>query len=223
MNILSIEMSSSILSISLQIQGKKYNLEAPSRNHSASLTSYINTLFYENAIDRACIKALAFGKGPGSFTGIRIAAAFCQAMAYVHKLPIAPVCSLQAMAQYAFESYGLKQASVAVNAFNNQQIYFAEFKLNTACQLMQHQTLPELLPASKLISHPQRKHLCINETTSILLRSLQANPFQSKQFICEPHSEMILLIAQQDFNAGRGVDAPHALPSYCHEPYVRKT
>ena len=70
----------------------------PGRSHSETLLPLVRELMHEAGLDFARLDAIAFGVGPGAFTGLRVACGAAQGLAVVRDLPLIPVTSLEAMA-----------------------------------------------------------------------------------------------------------------------------
>ena len=75
------------------------------------------------------LDALAFGRGPGSFTGVRIGTGIAQGLAFGADLPMLPISSLAAMAQGTHRLYGATTVLPAIDA-RMGEIYFAQYELN---------------------------------------------------------------------------------------------
>ena len=83
MNLLAIETSEVACSAAIWSDGDVIEAyrEQP-RGHSELLLPMIDTLMSESGISKSQLSAIAFGRGPGSFTGVRIAAAVTQGISF---------------------------------------------------------------------------------------------------------------------------------------------
>lgn len=81
------------------------------------------------------LDAVAYGCGPGSYTGIRIACSVAQTIAYAAHIPIIPVSSLAAIAQAAWFEHGCHKSLVAVDA-RMKQIYWGLYQVNRDGQVI---------------------------------------------------------------------------------------
>ncbi len=91
--------------------------------HSRRILALVNDVLAETGITLARCDAIAFGRGPGSFTGLRIAAGVAQGLAFGAGLQVAPVSTLAALAQGA-------NAPRVLAAFDArmQEVYFGAFE-----------------------------------------------------------------------------------------------
>lgn len=105
------------------------NLDRP-REHHALILPLAAELLAEAGLSPQALDAIAFGRGPGSFTGVRIAVAFAQGLGFALSRPLVPVCSLQAIALDAHRDPACRDAethiAVAVDAHMGE-IYCAAF------------------------------------------------------------------------------------------------
>ena len=99
MNILSIETSVATGSVALQYadQIRETRIATP-RTHAEQLLPRIEALLEESGIAVTQLDAIAFGRGPGSFIGVRLAAAVAQGLAVGAGVGLAPVSSMAALA-----------------------------------------------------------------------------------------------------------------------------
>lgn len=127
MKILSIDTSSEACSASLNIEGDcltKFEL-APQR-HSSLILSMCDSLLAESSLKITQLDAIAFGQGPGSFTGLRIAAGVAQGIAFGADLPIIKVSTLAALAQQIAKDLDISnEFETVIPADNNFQIVAA--------------------------------------------------------------------------------------------------
>jgi len=99
-----------------------------SRNHSVTLLPAIDKLLVDLGTDRNHIEAIAIGRGPGSFTGLRVGLAIAKTMAFSMKVPLVGVSSLQALACNG-ESSGVDRICPMLDALKNE-IYCSEYILS---------------------------------------------------------------------------------------------
>ena len=124
MNLLALETSTDVGSIALWRSGEIFLRACPTGiSHSATLLPLIAATMAEAGLGFADLHGIAFGTGPGSFTGLRVACAVAQGLAFAHDLPLFPVCTLEAL---AFSS-GAQRVLVALDA-RMGEIYFGCFE-----------------------------------------------------------------------------------------------
>lgn len=141
-NLLAIETSSEACSVALSVGGRLYEAHelAPLR-HAEILLPAVERLLAEAGVGLSALDAIAFGRGPGSFTSLRIGIGVVQGLAWAACLPVVPVSSLAALAQEAADASGDgvgngagndaqgggERICVAVDA-RMQEVFTAEFE-----------------------------------------------------------------------------------------------
>ena len=99
MKILALDASTEACSVALWLDGDVRERFELGGQHSERILPMVDVLLAEAGIKLAQLEALAFGRGPGSFTGLRIAAGVAQGLAFGANLPVVPVSSLAVLAQ----------------------------------------------------------------------------------------------------------------------------
>lgn len=99
MKLLAIETSTEACSVALAVEGDIYERLQHGQQHSSLILPMVEEVLAQGGLGVAQVEALAFGCGPGMFTGLRIGAGVVQGIAYAADLPVIPVSSLAALAQ----------------------------------------------------------------------------------------------------------------------------
>jgi tRNA threonylcarbamoyladenosine biosynthesis protein TsaB len=86
------------------------------RLHAQRLLPMIKTLLAEGGIALSAVDGIAFGRGPGAFTGVRIAIGVVQGLAFALDRPVLPVSNLAVLAQRALREHGAQQVASAIDA-----------------------------------------------------------------------------------------------------------
>ena len=126
--LLALDTSTEACSVALWHKGEKTHLdELAQRTHTKRILPMIDELLVNSGINLKQVDALAFGRGPGSFTGVRVGAGIAQGLALGADLHVIEVSSLTAMAQAAFELHQAENVAAAIDARMNE-VYFSQLK-----------------------------------------------------------------------------------------------
>lgn len=164
MNILALETSTESGSCALLLGEHLSERRCPAgRPHSETLLPLIRELLSESGVKLAQLDAIAFGAGPGAFTGLRVACGVAQGLAVGADLPVVPVCGLEAMAA----TVGAPRVLSLLDA-RMGEIYAAAYELRDGAYALNgsiHVVAPESLelPAggswvaagNALVAHPR--------------------------------------------------------------------
>ena len=135
-NFLAIEAASDSCSVALSCNGTRISrIEAAPRMHSRLLYPMLNDVMNEAGIRPNQLDAVVFGNGPGSFTGLRIAASTAQGIGFACDIPLIGVSTLQAMAQQAFIEHQQTQVLAIMDARMNE-LYLGQYALDSHTGLM---------------------------------------------------------------------------------------
>ncbi|MCP4697005.1 MAG: tRNA (adenosine(37)-N6)-threonylcarbamoyltransferase complex dimerization subunit type 1 TsaB [Gammaproteobacteria bacterium] len=117
MKLLAIDTATEACSCALWINGeaRDQSVIAP-RRHAELILPMADELLAEAGISQTLLDGLAFGCGPGSFTGLRIACGVIQGMAFALDIPVAPVSCLAALAQGLHDEKEATHAAAAIDA-----------------------------------------------------------------------------------------------------------
>lgn len=105
--ILCIETGTDICSAAIAQNGRLISLResGEGRDHAQKLGVYIDELLRENDMSPTELDAVAVGKGPGSYTGLRIGVSLAKGLCYGLQIPLIGIGSLEALARVAAEDY----------------------------------------------------------------------------------------------------------------------
>lgn len=126
--LLALDTSTEACSVALWHQGERTHLdELAQRTHTQRILPMLDQLLVQSGLQLKQVDALVFGRGPGSFTGVRVSAGIAQGLALGTDLPVIPVSTLTAMAQQAYEQFGASQILAAIDARMNE-VYFSQLQ-----------------------------------------------------------------------------------------------
>lgn len=105
--ILSIETGTDICSVALANDGELMALRESDegRDHAKKVALFVDELLRETGVQPTDLDAIAVGKGPGSYTGLRIGVSFAKGMCYALNIPLIAVGSLDALSEVAREDF----------------------------------------------------------------------------------------------------------------------
>ena len=210
--ILAIETSSELASCAL-LQGDKVLSRAASgvRTHSLSILPMVQALLQEAGITLKQCDAIAYGSGPGSFTGVRTACGIAQGLAFGASLPLVPVMTLDAMALACRQQHGSTEMVTILDA-RMGEVYWAQYR-----QVDGLPALSTVIPAT--LSKPGQV-APQNTPVTACGNGLSAYPeaFQDAGMDCHPdimpHAIQIAQLGRSAFAAGKAVAAREAQPLY---------
>lgn len=138
MKILALDTATEACSAALYIEGElleEYQL-AP-RRQTELILPMVDDLMQQADLSALQLDAIAFGCGPGSFTGVRLAAAVTQGIAYAADLPVIPVSTLAALAFAALETQQNHTVNTVLTAIDARmsEVYWAVYQQTEYAQL----------------------------------------------------------------------------------------
>lgn len=129
--ILAIETSADLASAALLNQGALAVRESAGiANHSQTILPMVQELLRDAGMTLADCDAIAFGSGPGSFTGVRTACGIAQGLAFGAELPLLPTVTLLALARACHEQSGAAEVLAIIDA-RMGEVYWAQYRFGT--------------------------------------------------------------------------------------------
>ncbi|MBN9231488.1 MAG: tRNA (adenosine(37)-N6)-threonylcarbamoyltransferase complex dimerization subunit type 1 TsaB [Legionella sp. 40-6] len=209
MNLLAIDTSTEHASIALTCNGEVIEkTQDNQKTHAQFLLPIIDSLLAECGIGISQLDAIAFGCGPGSFTGLRIACSTAKGLAFAHDLPLIPISTLAAVAWTARQQIELEFPVLAILdarmnefywAYYSGSSYNAEPQVSAVESIIVHSTDPFILAGTGIV-------VC-NDNLAPTLK-----PYVRHQIATFPKaSAMLHLAVMEEFPA---VNAAEAKPVY---------
>jgi tRNA threonylcarbamoyladenosine biosynthesis protein TsaB len=122
MKLLALDTATEACSVAVAVNGEYHEHFELGRRHSEGILVMVEAVLADAGLALTQLDAIAFGRGPGLFTGLRIGAGVTQGLAFAAGLPVVPVSSLAALAQ----GTGDPRVVAAIDARMNQ-VYWAAF------------------------------------------------------------------------------------------------
>lgn len=220
MRILALETSTEYCSVALWQDGNVVNRsELVGQRHSELLIGILDNLLHEAGVKLTELDGIAFGAGPGSFTGVRIACGVTQGLALGADLPVVGVCTLQALAQAA----GHDKVITALDA-RMGEIYHAVYEKQagswvTICE--PNLCLPQLAQQVKGSGwFGTGSGFAMH---GAVLDNRYAGQIAGSDTLAVPQAIAIAEFAAPLFAAGQGMDAAQAMPFYLRDKVALKT
>jgi tRNA threonylcarbamoyladenosine biosynthesis protein TsaB len=211
MKLLALDTATEVCTAALWLDGEVLERFEPGGQHSERILPMVDALLAQAGLVLTQLDALAFGRGPGSFTGLRIGAGVVQGLAFGAGLSVVPVSSLAALAQG-------QDAVKVLAAFDARmrQVYWGVYVRN-AQGLMELQGAegvfsPLLIPIPEGAGwHGAGPGWDAYHSD---LRQHMGSCLAGWQPLCFPHARHVAELGAAALQAGHAVAAEEALPVY---------
>jgi tRNA threonylcarbamoyladenosine biosynthesis protein TsaB len=131
MNILALDSTTEACSVAVSTRdGLWADYQETARGHSAMLMGMVDEVMARAGLIRHELTVIAFCRGPGSFTGVRISAGVAQGLAMGLGIEVAPVSTLACIAGRAKREYGATRVLVAIDA-RMGEVYWGAFEIQS--------------------------------------------------------------------------------------------
>lgn len=220
MKLLALDTSTEACSVALHLDGAEHaRFELVAQQHSSRLLPMIDACLADAGLRLTQLDGIAFGRGPGSFTGLRIGAGVVQGLAFAATLPVVPVSSLAALAQAQTGErvYAAFDARMA-------QVYYGRYRRAPDGLVRLEQTEgvcdPNAVPLPAdadwvgVGSGWDRYTQELRARLGGLISAVVSRAY--------PHAREVARLALPEFARGAGVAAELALPEYVRDDVAKK-
>ncbi|MFW0042621.1 MAG: tRNA (adenosine(37)-N6)-threonylcarbamoyltransferase complex dimerization subunit type 1 TsaB [Coxiella endosymbiont of Dermacentor silvarum] len=213
--LLAFETATAACSVALWLNGEIIQrFEMAPQRHSDILLNLVDELLSNAQINLKNLDAIAFGSGPGSFMGVRIATGVAQGIAYGIDLPVIPVSTLQALAQAAYQQINSEQVIAGWDA-RRDAIYWGVYQADKK-RIMQ-EIIGDHIDHPRNIQFPKGERMIGVGNAWTVYQSSLPSDFQFTKENIYPDAASVALIAQQKFKKGNILLPKKAEPTYIRE------
>ncbi|MGB8697212.1 tRNA (adenosine(37)-N6)-threonylcarbamoyltransferase complex dimerization subunit type 1 TsaB [Acinetobacter sp.] len=214
MKLLALETANEQCSVSIvdETQELFFQLDARAKAQTQTILPMIDQALTQLGLSASELTAIAFSRGPGSFSGVRINAAVTQALAWANGLPVVPVSTLQALAQAAHRIAGLTAVTAVLDA-RMKEVYIASFELDS-------QGIMQAVDEERLLNYDDASHAVKFELVGSGSALIKPEQIQYKDLSAT--AQDIATIARADVEQKKWVIAEQALPVYLRDNAWKK-
>ncbi|OEF24047.1 tRNA (adenosine(37)-N6)-threonylcarbamoyltransferase complex dimerization subunit type 1 TsaB [Vibrio rumoiensis] len=233
--ILALDTSTENCSVALMINDQIFTRsEVAPRDHTKKILPMVDEVLKEAGITLHDLDALAFGRGPGSFTGVRIGIGIAQGLSFGAELPMIGISTLAAMAQGCYRANQSEHVVAAIDA-RMSEIYWAQYTrqengewttvmISNAedstsqgeCVIPPQELAANLSASEGLWTQAGTGWAAYQEALSQLPLTMQPSE------VLYPEAQDIAVLAQIEWRKGNTVDAEQASPTYLRDKVTWK-
>ena len=216
LKILAVDTATEACSAALLVGDTLYSRweEAP-RDHTRKILPMVQALLDEAGLSLDELDAIAFGRGPGSFTGVRIGISVAQGLAFGAGVPMIGVSTLAAMAQGAHKLEGAEQVLAAIDA-RMDEVYWGCYAAEQGEMCLQGL---EAVLAPELAQLPRGAHgdwFAAGTGWGTYGARIALQPCGSEPAML-PHAQDLLSLATFAWARGEALPADQAQPVYLRD------
>ena len=240
-NILAIEASEKYCSVALaktDADGSETRIsrfeEAP-RKHAELILPMVEALLLESKLSLPAMDCVAFTRGPGAFTGVRIAASLVQGLAFSAEIPVAPISTLELIAYQAaqqdslfeqgdkFEQGGKRPPIIVALDARMDEVYLGAYEVTgdqVTAVIAEQVAKPENIDWQSLqgsVPVGVGSGWCYHEIFNHSLQQQIGNVAEQWLQDFPTNAEYLLPLAKQYLNTGKVVAAKDAQPVYLRD------
>ncbi len=225
--LLALETSGDACSVAVWRSGQITEIhEVTPRSHTQVVLPMVDSVLAQTGVSLSSLDAIAFGCGPGSFTGLRVCASVVQGLAVAANLPCLPVSSLAALAHSAFVAHKLidGQRILACVDARMDEVYWCGFELvNSLPQAL----IPEQLSAPEAVTldgdftrvgsgwrYGERLPVLGTAASDAVASGAAASGADTELL---PHASSVAVLGEQLLMQGGAVTVENAVPRYLRD------
>lgn len=218
--ILALDTATENCSVALIVDGKLYaRSEVAPRDHTKKVLPMVDEVLKEANITLQDLDALAFGRGPGSFTGVRIGIGIAQGLAFGADLPMIGVSTMEAMAQACYRLHGKNHVASAIDA-RMSEVYWGRYVRQENGEWLKQE--PEcVVPPAVLAENLQRDENVWTQAGTgwgAYSEGLESLPLDTEgSDVLYPDAQDMVVLAQFEFAKGNTVAVEDSSPVYLRD------
>lgn len=223
MNILALDTCTEMCSVAILKNGELFEQSLlTQRGHSEKILGMLDEILAQANCRLSDMDCIAFGRGPGSFTGVRVGVSVAQGIAFAANLPVVPVSTLAAVAQRAIDEHGAENIAVAMDA-RMQEVYSALYQsVDGLAELSGEERV--CLPEHIQLNTEQPFFAAGTgwkeyETSMTTMFSRQVNAMDNELL---PTAAAIAKLALKQAEKGNSLSAEQAVPVYLRDNVAKK-
>lgn len=218
MKILAIDTATEACSVAIYHDAEiiENYLVAP-QQHSQLILPMIQEILAGAELNLSQLDALAFGRGPGSFTGVRIAASVIQGIAFAVDLPVVPISTLQAIAQGTRREFQADAVLAVIDARMNE-VYWGQYRQD-ASGIMQLRGTEAVISPAEITLAKYSRWVGAGSGWFAYDGLMQQRFSSALDAVYEyyPHAYDIAYLASAAYQQGQYVNAEEAIPVYLRD------
>lgn len=211
MKVLAIDTATERCSVALLLEGRLIERSADTpRGHADMVLPMVESVLSEGGVRLAALDGLAYGRGPGAFTGVRIAVGVAQGLAFGASLPTVGVSDLAAVARQVAQPG--ETVLVCMDA-RMGEVYWSVFECASDGQILMR--TPERVDPPDAV---EERHVQVYAGTGFAAHPQLARNAQARlHSTVLPRAQDIAHLGLLELAAGRGVPADQAQPVYLRD------
>ena len=193
------------------------------REHTKLILSMMDDVLKDAGVKLAQVDAIAFSRGPGAFTGVRIATGVAHGVSLAIDKPLLPISTLAAIAQQMHEEQGADCCLPAIDA-RMREVYWGKYLLKNGLMVLQHEEAvnkPDVLQATciYLIEAEKSEWFVAGSGWDEYTEQLNIEALSTVKKIDNilPSAKYIARLAVEDWKQGKTVAVEQAQPIYLRD------